>query len=89
MIINVNMKDLEGVYTNPFDCPIARALKRLFPSKKVIVGPRTLEINYVQYDLPADANEKAQGMSNGYMTKEEFSFELGEPVSQLTFDPIF
>jgi hypothetical protein len=80
MVVNVNMKDLEGVYTNPYDCPIARALKRLFPSKKVTVGPHSFEIDYVRYNLPADVNDKVQNMSTNRIPKEEFSFELDEPI---------
>lgn len=38
-------------YTDIFNCPIAQALKELFPDSRIVVGPDDLSINRVDYTL--------------------------------------
>lgn len=56
----VTRKDLLGEYQNSVDCPIARALKRIYANDFVNVGTHIVEITGVTYTIQNEANEKAR-----------------------------
>lgn len=50
-ILKLQRSDMTGGYTDCEDCPIARAAKRHFPNSHILVGPRSVMINYKHHDI--------------------------------------
>lgn len=69
MKFKVTRQDLKGEYTEPTDCPIARAIKRqLKISEDIVFGvtPRIVYINGKYYNLPREADIKARERSQSF-----------------------
>ncbi len=59
MKIRVTRADLKGEYTDPKDCPIARAVIRSFPGFQIHVSPKFVFIGLDTYFLSRSDNAKA------------------------------
>jgi uncharacterized protein YaiI (UPF0178 family) len=59
MKITVTKNDLDGVYIDTDDCPIARAVKRSAGTNNVTVTLNSVYIEGKRYQLPRSADNKA------------------------------
>lgn len=81
MKIKVTREDLKGQYTEPMDCPIARAIKRqlkIDDESYFCVTPHSVVINGKRYSLPKEADLKAQKRSQSFIGRllGGFTFEI-------------
>ena len=61
MIVHITTKDLSkfSSYTSNFDCPLATALKRMFPDAAIQVGGYTADVDRKNYSIPTGQNYEA------------------------------
>lgn len=77
--VEVTRKDLREWYFSVTGCPIAKALRRIFPNEDILVSSRAVLIGDNVYILPNIADRKAKNRSSGNWKGKllgGFSFEL-------------
>jgi hypothetical protein len=78
MRVDVTQEDIEeGARGDCNFCPVARAIRRAFPTKSVFVGANTIGVGGERLEMPDDVDEFVCAFDS-YCDVYPFSFELPE-----------